>query len=292
VSVTIITPTLQAAAHLRDCLSSVRGQSTVGGAIEHLVIDGGSTDGTVELARAAGADVHIARGSSLYEALNRGVALALGDVVGWVNGDDALETGAVERVLRAFQRTPEADVVVGDWVMAHPSRPRVIRARADALDRIRRGCRRGTWVTPIAVFFRTEALRSLGPYDVRYRSAADLDLWIRAAARQPLLRVVHAGAVLGTFRVHPGSMSAGNDPRRSLVESMTIARAWYEDLRQEPGLRRYALFVYRRYAYQLRAWEVRNEPVARRAASTLRCLASLRRFGQGVLGDVRTPVTP
>lgn len=290
--VTIVTPTLHAATHLRDCLTSVRAQSRPGTAIEHLVVDGGSTDGTVELARASGADVLLAAGSSLYEALNHGLAAAQGDVVGWLNGDDVLEPGAIEHVTRAFERVPAAEVVVGDYRMTHATGRREIQVRADALARIRRGCRSGTWVTPLAVFFRAEVLRTLGPYSTRYRSAADLDFWLRAAARCPHLRVEHALAVLGSFRVHSASMSAGDDPQRSLVESMEIARTWYEDVRQEPGLRRYALFVYRRYAYQLALWQAREERTLRRAFAAARCIAALRRLGPGSLGDVRTPVTP
>jgi glycosyltransferase involved in cell wall biosynthesis len=289
-SVTILTPTLNAARYLPTCLASLRAQRTVG--IRHLVLDGGSTDGTAELARGAGAEVHVERDGSLYEALNRGVESADGDVVGWLNADDALEPGALERVSRAFERSRDLEVVVGDYAMASASATRVVRTRADALSRIRQGCRAGTWVSPLAVFFRTEVLRALGPYDTSYRSAADLDMWLRAAARRPPLRVEHAGTILGTFRVHPGSLSSGSNPRPSLVESMTVARSWYEDPRQEPGLRRYALFVYRRYAHQLQRWDSRDQPAAQRVLATLRCIALLHRLGPGTLGDIRTPVTP
>ncbi len=291
-NVTILTPTLNAARHLSDCLASVQAQVQPRLGIEHLVLDGGSSDGTVELARAAGAQVRVERDGSLYEALNRGIDGARGDVIGWLNADDAFEPGALEQVARTFDRSTGADVVVGDYVMASPGERRVVHARADALARIRLGRRRGTWVTPLAVFFRAASLRSLGPYLARYRVAADLDMWLRAAARRPFLTVAHAGAVLGTFRVHAGSLSAGADPRRSLAESMEIARRWYEDASQGTGVRRYALFVYRRYAYQLRAWEARDERAAARALAALACVWTLSRLGPGVLGDVRTAVTP
>lgn len=289
---TVLTPTLDAARYFPDCLASVRAQRGARVSVEHVVLDGGSRDGTVELARAAGADVRVERDGSLYEALNRGIEAARGDAIAWLNADDVLEAGALALVARAFERSTATDVVVGDYVVMSQGGRRIVRTRADALDRIRRGGREGTWVTPLAVFFRTGSLRGLGPYLARYRIASDLDMWMRAAARQPCLAVAHAGGLVGSVRLHDMSLSAGADPTRSLGEAIDVARRWFEDPRQPAGVRRYALFVYRRYTYQLRMWQTRGWRAVPRVLSRLRCVRELSRFGPGALGDVRTTVTP
>jgi glycosyltransferase len=292
VHVTVLTPTLDASRYIPGCLASVRAQLSRRFGLDHLVIDGGSRDETVPLSRAAGAEVLVAPDRSLYEALNRGIQAARGEIIAWLNADDTFALGALDRVVRVFEEAPATDVVVGHYVVATPGGRRIVHTRSDALARIRFGQRGGTWVAPLAVFFRSETLRGLGPYLTRYRSAADLDMWLRAAARQPPLAVSHIDTVAGTVRIHDQSLSAGADPRRSLTESMEIARRWYEDTRQTADLRRYALFVYRRYAYQLRMWEARKDPASSRALSALRCIRELSRLGPGVLADVWTSVTP
>jgi glycosyltransferase involved in cell wall biosynthesis len=289
--VTILTPTLNAERFLPECLSSIRGQTYPREKIQHLVLDGESADATARLAREAGAEVDVARDGSLYEAMNRGMALARGEIVGWLNADDVLRAGAIDAVVRAFRASADAEIVVGDCEIASADGVQVIRARRDALERVRLGRRRGGWVNPLATFFRTSTLRSLGEYAAWYRIAADLDLWLRAAARQPLPRIVHAGAVIGTFRVHPGSLSSGARRIESARELARIGRSWWEDASAPAGVRRYALFVHRRYTYLQRMWEVAGRGPAARLGTALACYRELRALGPGTVRDMRTGVT-
>lgn len=289
--VTILTPTLNAEPHLAECLRSVRAQTYPAARIQHLVLDGESTDRTAALAREAGAEVSVERDGGLYEAMNRGVRLAGGDVIGWLNGDDAYEPGAVEAAVAALRRSPGAELVVGDHRLAGPSGTKIVRGRADALQRIRAGERRGGWVAPIALFFRADALRALGEYRTDYRICADLDLWLRAAARTPVPRAVHAGATLGTFRIHAGSLSSGDTIVRSARESAEIGLRWWRDPTAPPGVRRHGLYLHRRNTYLARMWEA--APRGRRASlrTAIACYRELRRLGPGTLGDLRTPGT-
>ncbi len=284
--VTVLTPTLDAERYFPECLRSIAAQTFPRDRIQHVVADGGSSDGTVELARASGAEVDVARDRSLYEALNRAFRRAQGDVVGWLNADDTYEPHALERVVATFREVPEAEIVVGDYVLESAGRRRVVRAWPDALARIRRGARRGTWVTPLAVFFRRATLHDLGPWRPEYRVSSDLDLWIRAAARDPLPVVAHAGAALGAFRIHDASISAGASPERSLRETLEIARRWRSDERAPPGARRFALYLERNYGFMLCMWTLRDAPYARRLAAAAAYWAEQRRLGRGALGDM------
>lgn len=289
--VTILTPTLNAERFIPDCLSSIRAQTYPREKIQHLVLDGESADATARLAREAGAEVDVARDGSLYQAMNRGVALARGEIVGWLNADDLLRPNAVDAVARAFRAAPNAEIVVGDWELASSRSREIVRARPDALQRIRLGRRHGGWIAPLAVFFRTSTLRALGQYAASYRIAADLDLWLRTAAREPLPRVVHAGAVIGTFRAHPHSLSSGGTRLESARESARVGLSWYENASAPAGVRRYALFIHRRYTYLQRMWEAGDRGFPTRAWAALACYRELRALGPGTVRDMRTGVT-
>ncbi len=114
--VSILTPSFNQATWLRDNLNSVRAQTYPN--IEHVVVDGGSTDGSTELLRAeAGSRVRWVsepdEGQS--DAVNKAFAWSRGDIIGWINSDDAYaDTRAVERAVRIFEQLPSVDVVYGD----------------------------------------------------------------------------------------------------------------------------------------------------------------------------------
>ncbi|WP_198137441.1 glycosyltransferase family 2 protein [Anaeromyxobacter sp. K] len=288
---TILTPTLNAERFLPECLQSIRMQSYPASRIQHLVLDGHSSDGTVALARASGAEVSVQRDGGLYEAMNRGIRLAGGDVIGWLNGDDAYEPGAIAAVVDAFRQNPTAEIVVGDHRMAGPEGSRLIRGRAEALARLRAGKRRGAWVVPIATFFRAATLRGLGPYRSEYRYCADLDLWMRAAARPSPPEVARVDTVIGSFRVHAGSLSSGRTMAASARELAALGLRWSRDEGAPPGVRRYGLYVHRRYAYLFRRWEAAPRGRLASLRTAVACYVELRRLGRGALRDFTTPGT-
>lgn len=250
--ITILTPTLDAAQFLPECLASIRAQGWPRERLQHLVLDGKSKDATVAIAREAGAEVDEEKDSSLYEAMNRGVRLATGDVIGWLNADDTLSPGALATIAAPFERDPGLDLVVGDCSIEWPDRKHVHRGSAGALSEIRRGSRRNQWVIPLATWFRAATLRRLGPYDLRYRLAADRDLWFRAANAVPPLRVAAANRVLGTFRVHAGSLSSIRSLTATREEIKAVCSAWIDDPAAADGVRRHARYLSRCEDFALR----------------------------------------
>src|SRR5262245_3613397 len=107
----ILTPLLNRASMLPDMLASVRRQGDV--AFEHLVVDGGSTDGSQAIAAGAGATVIDAPGSSIYEALNIGLARAQGGVICLLNSDDVLGDSALAAAARALDANAEVEIARG-----------------------------------------------------------------------------------------------------------------------------------------------------------------------------------
>lgn len=290
--VTVLTPTLNAERFLPDCLASVQAQTLPRDRIEHLVLDGESRDGTAGLARAAGATVSVAKDSSLYEAMNRGVRLATGDVIGWLNADDVYTPDALEQVVRTFERTPASEVVVGDYELARSSGVERVRTRADALERLARGERSGAWVSPIGVFFRATTLRGIGEYRSGLRVAADLDLWMRAAARTPLPMVAHTGTLVGSFRFHDASLSSGADPEPSLRELIEVGSRWASADGRALGVARYGMYVRRKYEFERMRWRTRNDGRPQRLGEAVKTYLSHRALGPGAFEDVREQLLP
>src|SRR5262245_17911524 len=115
--ISIVTPSFNQAAFLEETLRSVTAQEYP--RVEHIVIDGGSTDGSVDILRrhAAGLRAWVSekdRGQS--HAINKGFAIASGDVLTWLNSDDTLLPGALRAVGETFARRADVDLVYGDFV--------------------------------------------------------------------------------------------------------------------------------------------------------------------------------
>jgi glycosyltransferase involved in cell wall biosynthesis len=212
--VSIVTPSLNQATFLRDAIESVRGQTHPD--LEHVVVDGGSDDGTHEIL--AGYD-HLRwvsepdRGQS--HALNKGFALARGDVFGWLNADDAYEPHAVAEGVAALNETGAglvyADVIRVDGDYADPRR---IRSRPifDLWTELNLGC----GIYSPAIFFTREALEAVGTVDEQLHLTMDYDLWLRIGARFP---VVHVDSVWAIQRIHDEAKTVTQDfwPERLAV---------------------------------------------------------------------------
>jgi glycosyltransferase involved in cell wall biosynthesis len=210
-SITIVTPLLNRANMLRDALASV---ATQGVHAEHLVVDGGSIDGSQGVATAAGAVVIDAPGSSIYEAVNIGLDRAKGDVICLLNSDDQLVDGALVAAQAAFAADSALELLRGRASVEYVGETPAHREENSAavpltLANVLLG------VPNInACFFRTALVRRIGGFDPAYPISAD---------RAWLARAIIAGARTATldrlvyvYRRHPGSLTIGRGkPARS-----------------------------------------------------------------------------
>jgi glycosyltransferase involved in cell wall biosynthesis len=202
--------------------------------LEHIVVDGGSTDGTLEvLARYPHLQVISEPDDGIYDAWNKGIARCTGDVVGILNSDDLYAPGAFAEVARCFETAPEVDVVTGramqfaetdsgDWrVVARYEEP----AGAE-LD----PARLVFWGPIInARFLRIGLHRRTGPFAREYRIASDCDFMLRLACTRP--QAAYLARELYFYRSHPGSLSLneeGRSDRRSYAEKLAIAQKWLD----------------------------------------------------------------
>jgi glycosyltransferase len=200
--ISVITVAYNSAATIGATLLSVASQTHP--AVEHIVVDGASTDETVTIVRDRGK--HVARLLSepdhgIYDAMNKGLMLATGDMVGFLNADDMFaHQDVVASIARAAQQEPAADSVYGDLVYVRADRPdqvlRYWRGGEFTRSKLRFG-----WMPPHPTFYvRTARLSEVGHFNDQLRIAADYEFVLRWLAA-PNARAAYIRDVLVRMRV-------------------------------------------------------------------------------------------
>ena len=207
-SITVITPSFNAAASIEATLESVRAQRYP--KLEHLVVDGASTDGTVEILEAAPGIRYVSEPDrGLAHALNKGIAMASGDVIGELNADDVYEPGALQAVGEAFRDHPGAAWLTGYCRIIDGDGAEIRRAITEYKNALLRRYSLGLYLThnfisAPATFFRRATLAEAGDFDERYRISVDYDLQLRVArGHDPLI----LRRYLASFRMVEGTLS-------------------------------------------------------------------------------------
>jgi glycosyltransferase involved in cell wall biosynthesis len=200
--VTIVTPVLNGARFLRENLESVRTQDYPH--LEHVVVDGGSSDGSLEiLAAAPGVRWTTGKDAGMYDAINAGLRLARGTIVAYQNADDRYLPGAVSAAVRVFLEHPEVDVVYGDFqCVDEDGRPLGRPRKSPPFDP--RALRRWNYLPPHSTFLRTRLVTDEGHWlDPVLQYPGDWDWYLGLAEAGK--RFEHVAAVLSEFRLHGGS---------------------------------------------------------------------------------------
>lgn len=221
--ISIITVSYNSAATIADALRSVGEQSHPD--IEHIVIDGGSTDGTQGVVQAHGARVSqfvSERDGGIYDAMNKGLSRAQGDYVGFLNADDVLaDPEAIAAVASAAQARPDA--IYGDLVyVAQDDLQRVVRSwRSGAF---RRASLKFGWMPPHPTFYvrRTSAQTGAG-FDTSLRIAADYDFMLRCLIAEPMA-AAYIPRVLVRMRTGGASNGSLSAIARKSREDMRVIR--------------------------------------------------------------------
>lgn len=216
VKISVITAVYNNRDTVGAALDSVLGQTHED--VELVVIDGGSTDGTLDVLRDYADRIAVLVSEpdrGIYDALNKGILRAGGEVVGFLHSDDLYaDAEALRRVARAFVED-EVAAVYGDLLYVRKEAPdRVVRTwRAGQFvpGRLARG-----WMPPHPTFYaRREVYAELGGFDTSYRIAADYDCMLRILRREGV-RVGYIPHVLVKMRVGGASnRSIGNILRKS-----------------------------------------------------------------------------
>jgi glycosyltransferase involved in cell wall biosynthesis len=214
-SIAIVTPSFQHAEFLEQTLRSVLDQGYP--RLELQVMDGGSTDGSVEILRRYQDRLRWVSGpdGGQAAALNEGFRRTEGEIIGWINSDDLYAEGSLEAVGRYFAAHPDVEWLYGRCPIidrrGHASRGLVTRYKELWMRRYSyRRLYIENFINQPTVFFRRRLIERVGPIDTRYRNAFDYELWLRMGA---VARPAYLDRVLAYFRVHADAKTSATFDR-------------------------------------------------------------------------------
>jgi len=201
--ISVVTPSFNQGAYLEATLRSLLSQDYPD--LELIVIDGGSTDQSVEIIRRYASSLshwESERDRGQSHALNKGFAHVHGDIWSWLNSDDLLEPGVLRRVAEVFAQDPEAGVVYGDCVYVGEDGETVIeKFPGEPYSRLRHLAHR--FIAQPSCFFRTALVPPAVREDLQY--CMDYDLWLGLSARG--IRFRYVPEVFSRYRLHDQSKS-------------------------------------------------------------------------------------
>jgi glycosyltransferase involved in cell wall biosynthesis len=202
----ILTPTFNGAAFLENALQSVR---ALGGDVEHIVVDGASADDTISILKKSewpGLRWISEPDKGQSDALNKALAMATGEIIGWLNGDEWYLEGIGDQVRRFFDKHPETDVLFGEYCMVEGDRTFV---RSVSSHRFSRWTLRyyGCFVPSCATFMRRSCLAE-APWDSSLKWVMDWDLWMKLDENGS--KFSHIREQFSAFTLHPAQVTAGD----------------------------------------------------------------------------------
>lgn len=203
--VTIVTVVYNGKEHLETCIQSVLEQTYDD--VEYIVIDGGSTDGTIDLIRRYedSIDTWLSEpDDGVYDAMNKGIERATGDMIGLVNADDYLEPNAAQIVAEAYRESPESILAGAMNRVLEDGTTYVLRKHLNQ-DHFEKTVVHTMPINHPATFVPASVYRDIGTFDTQFDILGDYDFVCRAYAAGVPFRFVDR--VLSNMRV--GGLSSG-----------------------------------------------------------------------------------
>jgi len=198
--VSIVTPSFNQAQFIEETILSVKGQDYPN--LEHVVMDGASTDGTVDILRHYENEYELCwiskpdKGQS--DALNKGFQLARGDIIGWINSDDTYLSGAIRAAVDYMLAHPDIAWVYGDGYWIDESSRVLSMIESQPFDLKRLICN-GQYIVQPTVFFRRQVVNVVGLLDTNLCTTMDYDFFIRIGQK---FEAGYIPQVLATRRLH------------------------------------------------------------------------------------------
>ena len=210
--VSILTPSFQQGKFLEENIKSVLDQQYE--PFEHVVVDGASTDNTIDVLKMY-PHVHWVseNDNGQADALNKGLKLAVGDIIGWINADDFYEANTFHEVAKEFEDSSVA-WVIGNITTMYEQTGKLVHERSPVVT-YQRLIRDPDIVRQQGAFFRRTFLESVGGWNGDLYLAMDYDLWIRMA-KVSVPRMIDRS--WGVFRIQPNQKTSGRNAVRQLQE--------------------------------------------------------------------------
>ncbi len=201
----IVTPSFNQAGFLRQALESVLSQDYP--EIESIVVDGGSTDGSLAILESFGDRVRWVseRDRGQAHAINKGFKMARGEIVAWINSDDLLLPGAAALAAEAFQTRPDLGLVHGEGLLIDETGARIDRFRQAEPFNLWRLIHFGDTILQQSVFMSRAAVEAVGGLDESLNWGMDWDLFLKLGKR---FRTRFIPTEMGAIRVYGDTKTA------------------------------------------------------------------------------------
>jgi glycosyltransferase involved in cell wall biosynthesis len=229
--ISIVTPCLNQVEFIEQTIRSVLDQGYPN--LEYIVIDGGSTDGTVEVIELYADQLAFfvsEPDAGQAAAINKGFTRATGDVLAYINSDDYYLPGAFQRVAEEYIFNPFGVLCGGCQHVDEGGTPiQIVHGRVGGLaDLLDARTYRHAYLTQPEVFWSTTLARAAGPFSEALNWAFDFEFWVRAVHNGADVRTIEAD--LACFRRHPAQKTLGQADARA--EEVDVIR----DYRRDPSM--------------------------------------------------------
>ena len=213
--ISIVTPSFNQGQFIEETINSVLSQDY--GDIEYIIIDGGSTDNSVNIIKKYDSRFSYwvsEKDNGQTEAINKGLRRATGDIVAWLNSDDVYEPGTLAAVAKFFSERADVDMLYGDAnIIDHDGRF-LFHKKALPFDRLMGICiGYGLLITQPAAFWRKSVFEKIGYLDESFDFNMDGEFWSRVAAN---CRVEHLPQLLALQRYHDQAKTVVNFGQRDV----------------------------------------------------------------------------
>jgi glycosyltransferase involved in cell wall biosynthesis len=207
--ISVVTPSLNQATFIEATIRSVLDQDYP--ALDYIVVDGGSTDGTLAILQKYGDQLRwlSEKDRGQTDAINKGLRLAEGEILAYLNADDLYLPETLDQVAHYLAAQPQADWVYGHCRLIDETGQSRGQLRAPSFN-LNRMILRGEFIPQPTVFWRRSAATAIGEFDVKLRYAMDCDFFIRLGRRSPGHRL---NAELACFRLQPLSKTVSGEEK-------------------------------------------------------------------------------
>ena len=246
--ISVITPSFNQAQYIQATIQSVLAQQYP--QVEHLIIDGGSTDGTVDILQRY---EHCLRWISEPDkgqanAINKGFKQATGEIMAWLNSDDIYLPYALQRAADFFEQHPDIDVVYGDYHLINERGEVLLHKQEIPFDYniLLYGL---DYISQPTTFFRRRVFDRAGYLDEGLHYGLDWEYWLRMARAGS--KFAHIPQYLAAARWHPQAKTLTAPPQMYLEHQAIRDRYWHKHRFQSPYWQQwYATWLNKRYRFK------------------------------------------
>ena len=211
--ITVVTPSYNQGKYIRRTIDSVLTQGIED--LEYIVMDGGSTDETVDILKSYGDQIiwKSEKDKGQTDAVNKGIRMAQGEIIGWLNSDDIYYPGAIAKVLEVFEKHPEINVVYGNANHIREDDSFIEEYYTEDFDyeRLKDIC----FICQPSLFFRKSVVDKYGYLDDKLQYCMDYDYWLRLGKGETFYRL---NELIAGSRLYDDNKTLG--ARRKVHEEM------------------------------------------------------------------------